>query len=78
MVGVTLLTCLSSIAELYAEPLPLTIGERWLGLAGITGLAVIRGSDTAGLEIDFDPILDCGERFRMSRFGLEVEVLPGE
>jgi len=77
-VGVTLLTCLSSSEELYAEPLPLTIGERWLGLAGITGLAVILESDTGGLEIDFDPILDCGERVRMSRCGLEVEVLAGE
>jgi len=42
-------------------------------LAGITGLA-----GTAGLEIDFDPVLCWGERVRMSRFGLEVELLPGE
>ena len=72
LVGVTLLTCLSG-AEYEDEPRPDTIGERWLGFAGMTGLA-----GTAGLEIDFAGALCWGDRVRMSRLGLEAGLLPGE
>ena len=39
LVGVTLCTCLSTMAELTG--LPLTIGDKWLGLAGSAGLDVM-------------------------------------